>query len=127
TQNSGYRRRARRSEVTVTNPCEEGTVTRASLREYAARQRELYQQAPRWQKRELLNEIVPVTGIHRKAVIRLLRPPTQHATPCAHRPTPAIRRGGGGGRRHPLAGQWPHRRPSPAPLRARVARSAPPV
>src|SRR4029453_16814305 len=42
TQNFGYRRRPRRSEVTVTNPDEEGTVTRASLREYAAGQRERY-------------------------------------------------------------------------------------
>jgi hypothetical protein len=48
-------------------------VTRASLREYAAVQRERYQQANRQEKHQLLNEIVAVTGIHRKAAIRLLR------------------------------------------------------
>src|SRR5262245_9936795 len=73
TQNFGYRRRARRSEVTVTNPAEEGSVTRASLREYANVQRARYAQATRAQKRQLLDEIVAVTGIHRKAAIRLLR------------------------------------------------------
>jgi len=48
-------------------------VTRASLREYAAVQRERYRQATRAEKRQLLDEIVTVTGIHRKAAIRLLR------------------------------------------------------
>jgi hypothetical protein len=48
-------------------------VTRASLREYAAKQRERYQHATRGEKRQLLNEIVAVTGLHRKAAIRLLR------------------------------------------------------
>jgi hypothetical protein len=48
-------------------------VTRASLREYAAVQRERYQQANRREKHQLLDEIVAVTGIHRKAAIRLLR------------------------------------------------------
>ena len=48
-------------------------MTRASLREYAAVQRERYQQASRHEKRQLLDEIVAVTGIHRKAAIRLLR------------------------------------------------------
>ena len=48
-------------------------MTRASLREYAAVQRERYQQASRREKRQLLDEIVAVTGIHRKAAIRLLR------------------------------------------------------
>ena len=47
-------------------------MTRASLREYAAVQRLRYQQAPRAEKHELLNEIVAVTGLHRKAAIRLL-------------------------------------------------------
>src|SRR4029453_19592760 len=80
TQNFGYRRRPRRSEVTVTNPDEEGTVTRASLREYAAGQRERYQHAPRAEKHQLLDELVTGTGMHRQAAIRLLRraprPPT---------------------------------------------------
>lgn len=48
-------------------------MTRASLREYAAVQRERYLQATRAEKRQLLNEVVAVTGIHRKAAIRLLR------------------------------------------------------
>src|SRR5207302_1800863 len=43
TQNFDYRGEARRSEITVTNPSREGTVTRASLREYVAVQRERYQ------------------------------------------------------------------------------------
>jgi hypothetical protein len=48
-------------------------VTRASLREYAAVQRERYLQATRAEKRQLLDEVVAVTGMHRKAAIRLLR------------------------------------------------------
>jgi len=55
-------------------------VTRASLREYAAAQQERYRQSTRAEKRQLLNEIVAVTRMHRKAAIRLLRreprPPT---------------------------------------------------
>jgi hypothetical protein len=49
------------------------TVTRASLREYAAKQRERYQHATRTEKHQLLDEVVAVAGIHRKAAIRLLR------------------------------------------------------
>jgi len=48
-------------------------VTRASVREYAAVQRERYLQGTRAEKRQLLDEVVAVTGIHRKAAIRLLR------------------------------------------------------
>ncbi len=48
-------------------------MTRASLREYAARQRERYRTLSRPEKRRLLDEIVAVTKIHRKAAIRLLR------------------------------------------------------
>jgi len=48
-------------------------VTRLSLREYAAVQRERYLAAPRAEKGALLNEVVAVTGLHRKAAIRLLR------------------------------------------------------
>src|SRR5262249_14952041 len=81
TQNSGYRRAPRGSEVTVTHAGEEGTVTRASLREYATRQRARYEQADRRQKQALLDEIVAVTGMHRKAVIRLLRRPLRSAAP----------------------------------------------
>src|SRR5215470_18621378 len=61
TQNSGYRRALRGSEVTVTHSAEEGIVTRASLREYATRQRARYEQADRRQKQALLDEIVAVT------------------------------------------------------------------
>jgi transposase InsO family protein len=58
------------------------TVTRASVREYAARQRERYEHATRAEKHQLLDEIVAVTGMHRKAAIRLLRrPPRARATP----------------------------------------------
>ncbi len=65
-QNFGYRRRGRTSEVTVTNsePREE-PVTRPSLREYAAAQRERYLTATRAQKGALLDEVVAVTGLHR--------------------------------------------------------------
>ena len=48
-------------------------MTRASLREYAAVQRERYQNASRLEKHRLLDEMVAVTGLHRKAAIRLLR------------------------------------------------------
>jgi hypothetical protein len=72
----------RKSEVTVTNPPEEGTVTRTSLREYAAVQRERDQRANRADKHRLLDEMVAVTGMHRKAAIRLLRrPPRAWSTP----------------------------------------------
>src|SRR2546426_8389985 len=50
TQNFGYRRRDRRSEVTVTNSRQEEPVTRASLREYAAVQRTRYLQATRTER-----------------------------------------------------------------------------
>ncbi len=48
-------------------------MTRASLREYVAVQRERYRQASRRDKHRLLDEMVAVTGMHRKAAIRLLR------------------------------------------------------
>jgi hypothetical protein len=41
-------------------------VTRASLREHAVKQRERYQGATRAEKHRLLDEVVAVTGIHRK-------------------------------------------------------------
>jgi len=52
-------------------------VTRASLREYAAVQQERYLRATRAEKRQLLDEVVAVTRIHRKAAIRLLRRPAR--------------------------------------------------
>ena len=48
-------------------------MTRPSLREYAALQRERYRTATRTEKGVLLDEVVAVTGLHRKAAIRLLR------------------------------------------------------
>jgi hypothetical protein len=59
----------RRSTVTQTKGV---TVTRRSIREYLAAQRERYQRASRETRRTLLDEIVAVTGYHRKAVIRHL-------------------------------------------------------
>ena len=57
-------------------------MTRASLREYAAKQRERYQGATRAEKHRLLDEVVAVTGLHRKAAIRRLRrPPRPRARP----------------------------------------------
>jgi hypothetical protein len=58
-------------------------VTRASLREDAAVQRERYLQAPRAEKRQLLDEVVAVSGLHRKAAIRRLHRPPR---PVGHRP-----------------------------------------
>jgi hypothetical protein len=49
-------------------------VTRASLRDYANRQRERYALArTRAEKRAILDEVVAVAKMHRKAAIRLLR------------------------------------------------------
>jgi hypothetical protein len=47
-------------------------VTRESIREYAAKQGERYRRATRGEKTRLLDEVVAVTGFHRKAAIRLL-------------------------------------------------------
>ena len=74
-QNFGYRTEGSPSKVTVTNATQEVTVTRASLREYAALQRARYLRAPRAEKHALLNEVVAVASLHRKAAIRLLRRP----------------------------------------------------
>ena len=57
-------------------------MTRAALREYAAVQRERYLRATRAEKQRLLDEVVAVTHIHRKAAIRLLRrAPRTRSTP----------------------------------------------
>jgi hypothetical protein len=48
-------------------------VTRASVREYLATQRQRYRLLARRERSQLLNEIVAVTGYHRKAVLRRLR------------------------------------------------------
>jgi hypothetical protein len=52
-------------------------VTRASIREYLAAQRRRYPLLTRGQRRSLIDEIVAVTGYHRKAVIRALRETTE--------------------------------------------------
>jgi hypothetical protein len=59
-------------------------VTRASLREYAALPRERYRTLGRREKRRLLDELVAVTKMHRKAAIRLLR-----RAPAVDAPLPA--------------------------------------
>lgn len=59
-------------------------MTHTSLREYAAIQRERYLQASRAEKSRLLDEVVTVTGLHRKAAIRLLRRPAR-ASPARPR------------------------------------------
>jgi hypothetical protein len=58
-------------------------VTRASLREYAVVQRLRYWRAQkRPEKTQLLDEVVAVASLHRKAAIRQLRRPPRAATPC---------------------------------------------
>jgi hypothetical protein len=47
-------------------------VTRTSVREYLAKQRERYHQLARRERSRLVSEIVAVTGYHRKAVLRCL-------------------------------------------------------
>ncbi len=73
-------------------------MTRPSLREYAAVQRERYLAATRAEKGALLNEVVAVTGLHRKAAIRLLRraPRAPTARSRAGRPLPHRRDAGSG-------------------------------
>jgi hypothetical protein len=52
------------------------TVTRTSIHEYVATQRPRYLAASRREKRRILDEVVAVTGYHRKAALRRLhRPP----------------------------------------------------
>src|SRR5712692_6551715 len=66
-QNFGYRAGGRTSEVTVTHSePRKVSLTRPSLREYAAVQRERYLAATRAEKGALLNEVVAVTGLHSK-------------------------------------------------------------
>ena len=47
-------------------------MTRTSVREYLAKQRERYHRLGRRERSRLLTEIVAVTGYHRKAVLRCL-------------------------------------------------------
>src|SRR5713226_7148091 len=90
-QNFGYRAGGRTSEVTVTHSePREVPVTRPSLREYAAVQRERYLAATRSEKGTLLNEVVTVTGLHRKAAIRLLRRPPRAPTARSRAGRPSV-------------------------------------
>ena len=61
-------------------------MTRTSIHEYVAAQRLRYRQASRPVKRRMLDEIVAVTGYHRKAAVRRLHHPP--------RPTPRAARTG---------------------------------
>ena len=65
-------------------------MTRPSLREYAALQRERYVAATRAEKGALLDEVVAVTGLHRKAAIRLLRRTPRAPTARSHAGRPRI-------------------------------------
>ena len=47
-------------------------MNRESVQEYAERQRERYQKASKKEKSRIIDEVVAVTGYHRKATIRLL-------------------------------------------------------
>jgi hypothetical protein len=48
-------------------------MTRASIREYADAIRQRYKAKHKAEKGKILNEFTKVTGLHRKAAIRLLR------------------------------------------------------
>ena len=47
-------------------------MNRQSVREYLVRQQERYQKANKIEKGKILDEVVTVTGFHRKLAIRLL-------------------------------------------------------
>ncbi len=62
-------------------------MTRTSIHEYAAAQRERYARASRREKQHLLDHVTAVIGYHRKAAIRLLRrAPRGPAAPRSGRP-----------------------------------------
>ena len=65
-------------------------MTRASLREYTTVQRERYLAATRAEKGALLDEVVAVTGLHRKAAIRLLRRPPRLPTTARRTGRPRV-------------------------------------
>lgn len=65
-------------------------MTRASLREYAVVQAARYRSASRAEKRQLLDEVVAVTHLHRKSAIRLLRRTARAPRPQPRPGRPAI-------------------------------------
>lgn len=65
-------------------------MTRPGLREYAAVQRERYLAATRAEKGALLDEVTAVTGLHRKAAIRLLRRPPRPPTGATRSGRPRV-------------------------------------
>lgn len=58
-------------------------MTRTSIHEYVATQRARYLQASRRGKRGILDEVVAVTGYHRKAALRRLHHPPRAPSPAA--------------------------------------------
>ncbi|MGH7348503.1 MAG: transposase, partial [Candidatus Rokuibacteriota bacterium] len=62
-------------------------MTRTSIHEYAAAQRERYARASRTEKQHILDHVTAVIAYHRKAAIRLLRrAPHGQAAPRSGRP-----------------------------------------
>lgn len=61
-------------------------MNRESIREYALRQWERYVQACRKQKSKILDEVVAVTGYHRKAAVRLLSASQRRRPQSSRRP-----------------------------------------
>lgn len=65
-------------------------MTRGSVRDYAATQRERYRRAGKRRKKAILDEFVFVTGYHRKAAIRILRQPAKKAEKRSPRGRPRV-------------------------------------
>ena len=65
-------------------------MTRTSIHEYVAAQRLRYLQASRPVKRRMLDEVVTVTGYHRKAAVRRLRHPPRTPPRAARTGRPRV-------------------------------------
>ena len=65
-------------------------MTRTSIHEYVAAQRPRYLQGSRRQKRQILDEVVAVTGYHRKAALRRLHRPPQTPPRAARTGRPRV-------------------------------------